>query len=136
MRSVDQFRAEYSRTGHVGKEPDASYRFPVASHGPMNVAYNRTRDFAVAIAQDLEQIDRNHAVCSLNFSLLFPPIGRSFFRWVRASAPTGCSPRDSGRLLAISSDLFMPLMLVNSLSCLPQIRELCFQQMCLCTCWV
>ena len=63
MRSVDQFRAEYSRTGHVGDEPDASYRFPVTSHGPMNVAYNRTKDFAIAMAQDLEQIDRNHAVC-------------------------------------------------------------------------
>src|SRR3954464_1864341 len=30
---------------------------------------------------------------------------QTFFRWVRASAPTGCSPRVSGRLLVINSDL-------------------------------
>src|SRR3954468_4665947 len=71
MRSVEQFRAEYSRTGHVGKEPDASYRFPVTSHGPMNSAYNKLRDFAVAMTQDLEQIDRNHAVRFSYFALLF-----------------------------------------------------------------
>src|SRR3954463_11915874 len=40
MKTVDQFWSELSRTGHVGAEPDASYRFPIVSHGPMNVAYN------------------------------------------------------------------------------------------------
>src|SRR3954471_18867526 len=70
MRSVEQFRAEYSRTGHVGKEPDASYRFPVTSHGPMNSAYKRLKDFAIAMTQDLQQIDRNHAV-RFFFTLLF-----------------------------------------------------------------
>src|SRR3954471_21238167 len=70
MRSVEQFRAEYSRTGHVGKEPDASYRFPVTSHGPMNSAYNRLKDFALAMTQDLQQLDRNHAV-RFYFALLF-----------------------------------------------------------------
>ena len=107
MRTVDQFRSEYSRTGHVGAEPDSSYRFPVSSHGPMTVAYNRVKDFAAAMAQDLQQLDRNHAVSFFNFSLRRPQIGRLFFRWVRASAPTGCSPRDSGRLLAIGSDLYV-----------------------------
>src|SRR3954467_4639215 len=63
MRSVEQLRAEYSRTGHVGKEPDASYRFLVTSHGPMNSGYNRLQEFVVAMTQDLQQIDRNHAVC-------------------------------------------------------------------------
>src|SRR4051812_4188884 len=149
MNTVAQFRSEYSRTGHVGAEPDASYRFPVASHSPMNLAYNRVKDFATTMSVDLQQIDRNHAVSFFNFSLLrLPPIGRlssggcaqahplgvapkiradclqsirifylvcffsmpssnrqTFFRWVRASAPTGCSPRDLGRLLAIDSDL-------------------------------
>src|SRR3954468_6127713 len=71
MRSVEQFRAEYSRTGHIGKEPDASYQFPVTSHGPMNSAYNKLRDFAVAMTQDLEPIDRNHAVRFSYFALLF-----------------------------------------------------------------
>src|SRR4051812_8033476 len=70
MRSVEQFRAESSRTGHVGKEPDASYRFPVTSHGPMNSAYNRLKDFALAMTQDLQQLDRNHAV-RFYFALLF-----------------------------------------------------------------
>src|SRR4051812_3086014 len=70
MRSVEQFRAEYSRTGHVGKESDASYQFPVTSHGPMNSAYNRLKDFAIAMTQDLQQIDRNHAV-RFYFALLF-----------------------------------------------------------------
>ena len=106
MRSVEQFRAEYSRTGHVGDEPDASYRFPVTSHGPMTVAHTRVKDFAIAMSQDLQPIDRNHAVSFFNLSLFFPPIGKPLFRWVRASAPTGCSPRDSGRLLAIGSDLY------------------------------
>ena len=46
--------------------------------------------------------------------VLLPPLGRSFFRWVRASAPTGCSPRDSGRLLAIGSDLHVFISLSNS----------------------
>src|SRR3954462_1245116 len=39
------------------------------------------------------------------------PIGRLFFRWVRASAPTRCSPRDSGRLFAIGLDLLYLLFL-------------------------
>ena len=63
MRTVAQFREAYSKTGHVGAEPDASYRFPVISHGPMNVAYNRVADFAQAMKEDLELLDRNHAVC-------------------------------------------------------------------------
>src|SRR3954471_3736832 len=74
MRSVEQFRAEYSRTGHIGKEPDASYRFPVTSHGPMNSAFSKLKDFAMAMTQDLEQIDRNHAVRFSYFALLFPSV--------------------------------------------------------------
>src|SRR4051812_21971679 len=74
MRSVEQFQAEYSRTGHIGKEPDASYRFPVTSHGPMNSAHNRLKDFALAMTQDLQQIDRNHAVRFSYFALLFLPV--------------------------------------------------------------
>src|SRR3954468_12789435 len=152
MNTVAQFRSEYSRIGHVGADPDASYRFPVASHSPMNLAYNRVKDFATAMALDLQQVDRNHAVSFFfNFSFLclpqigrlssggcaqahplgvvleiradclqsiriffalfffsfLPLIGRLFFRWVRASAPTECSLRDSGRLLAIDSDLLL-----------------------------
>src|SRR3954467_3304964 len=49
-----------------------------------------------------------------SFSCL-SPIGRLFFRWVRASAPTGCSPRDSGRLFAIGSDLYVLDILCSSL---------------------
>ena len=71
MRSVDQFRAEYSRTGHIGQELDALYRFPVTSHGPMTSAYHRLKDFAVSMAQDLEKIDRNHAVRLSDFALSF-----------------------------------------------------------------
>ena len=67
MRTVDQFRSEYSRTGHVSAEPDASCRFPVTSHGPMTVAYNRVKDFSAAMAQDLKHLDRNHAVSFFNF---------------------------------------------------------------------
>src|SRR4051812_244824 len=48
-----------------------------------------------------------------SFSCL-SPIGRLFFRWVRASAPTGCSPRDSGRLFAIGSDLYVLDILCSS----------------------
>src|ERR1044072_4456563 len=49
----------------------------------------------------------------VSFSCL-PQIGRLFFRWVRASAPTGCSPRDSGRLFAIGSDLLCYLFLSHA----------------------
>ena len=70
MRTVAQFREAYSRTGHIGAEPDASYRFPVISHGPMNSAYNRVADFAQAMKEDLELLDRNHAVCLLTSLLL------------------------------------------------------------------
>src|ERR1041384_8352082 len=59
------------------------------------------------------------------FSCL-PLIGRLFFQWVRASAPTGCSPRNSGRLLAIDSDLYV-FDTICYLSCLPPIGRLCFQ---------
>src|SRR4051812_22809566 len=123
MRSVEQFRAEYSRTGYVGKEPDASYRFPVTSHGPMNSAYSKLKDFAMAMTQDLQQIDRNHAVRFFLLCFFFqfsPPLGRTFFQWVRASAPTGCSPRDLDRLFAIGSDLHN----LDLFSCLPQIGGL------------
>ena len=42
----------------------------------------------------------------LTFAFLSrPQIGGSALEWVRASAPTGCSPRDSGRFHAICSDL-------------------------------
>ena len=66
MKTVDQFRSEYSRTEHVGAEPDGSYRFPVTSHGPMAVAFNRVRDFTAAMVQDLQLLDRNHAVSFFN----------------------------------------------------------------------
>src|SRR3954466_13215861 len=66
MKTVDQFRSDYSRTGHVGAEADASYRFPVTSHGPMNVAFTRVRDFATSMIEDLQLLDRNHTV---SFSL-------------------------------------------------------------------
>ena len=71
MRSVDQFRAEYSRTGHVSAEPDASYRFPISSHSPMTLAFNRVNDFAAAMAQDLQQVDRNHAVSFFQLFFMF-----------------------------------------------------------------
>src|SRR3954462_767351 len=78
-----------------------------------------------------------------SFSCL-PPIGRLFFRWVRASAPTGCSPRDSGRLFAIGSDLLYLLLLflafllsgdfssggctqAHQLGVVPEIRADCLQ---------
>src|SRR3954465_15921142 len=67
MRTVDQFRSEHSRTGHVGAKADASYRFPVTSHSPMNVAFTRVRDFATSNIEDLQLLGRNHAV---SFSLL------------------------------------------------------------------
>ena len=86
MRSVDQFRAEYSRTGHVGDEPDASYRFPVTSHGPMTVAHTRVKDFAIAMSRDLQQIDRNHAVSF--FNLYF-----AFFSTQKTSLPVGARKR-------------------------------------------
>ena len=65
MHSVEQFRIEYTRTRHVGPDPDPSYRYPMASHGPMNLAYNRVKDFSATMLQDLELIDRNHAVSFL-----------------------------------------------------------------------
>src|SRR4051812_28203185 len=40
-----------------------------------------------------------------------PQIGGSALRWVRASAPSGCSPRYSGRLFAICSNLLRFLFL-------------------------
>src|ERR1041385_3179587 len=58
-------------------------------------------------ADCLQSIRIFHALC---FFSCLPPIGRLFFRWVRASAPTGCSLRDSGRLLAIDSDLSCSLL--------------------------
>src|SRR3954470_10649197 len=66
------------------------------------------------------------------FFQFFPPLGRTFFQWVRASAPTGCSPRDSDRLFAIGSDLQN----FTLLSCLPQIGGLSFPWVHLCTCGV
>src|SRR4051812_10635245 len=67
MRSMDQFRAEYSRTRHVGAEPDASHHSPASSHGPLVGAYNRVNEFATAMAQDLQLLDRHHAVSSSIF---------------------------------------------------------------------
>src|SRR3954463_58871 len=58
-------------------------------------------------ADCLQSVRVFYALC---FISCLPPIGRLFFRWVRASAPTGCSPRDSGRLLAIGSDLLCSLL--------------------------
>src|SRR3954463_15141971 len=52
---------------------------------------------------------------TLCFISCLPSIGRLFFRWVRASPPTGCSPRDSGRLLATESDLLLTVVTLNSL---------------------
>jgi hypothetical protein len=91
MRSVDQFRAEYSRTGQASKEPDASGRFLLTSQDPMSMALSRTRDFAVAMAQDLQQIDRDHTVrfCLFRFSFLIPPLGKAFLQWVRESPRFG-----------------------------------------------
>src|SRR3954463_16180525 len=86
LRSVDQFRAEYSRTGHVGKEPDASYRYPVTSHGPMNSARHKLQEFVVAMTQDLQQIDRNHAVCFFCSAFSFS----SFLHSVELSS-SGCA---------------------------------------------
>src|SRR3954466_10889966 len=48
-----------------------------------------------------------------SFSCL-PQIGRLSFRWVRASAPTGCSPRHSGRLFTIGSDLLCYFLLSHA----------------------
>src|SRR4051812_25872817 len=46
--------------------------------------------------------------------LCLPQISRLSFRWVRASVPTGCSPRDSGRLFTIGSDLLCCLFLSHA----------------------
>ena len=67
MTSVDEVRLAYTRTGHAGADPDPSYRYPVTSHGLMNVAHPRLRDFATAMVSDLQLIDRNHAVSPFFF---------------------------------------------------------------------
>src|SRR3954465_4266341 len=43
----------------------------------MNVAYYRVRDFAVAMAQDLQHLDRNHAVSFSTF--LFAVLRSGYF---------------------------------------------------------
>ena len=74
---MDEFRLVYTRTGHAGADLDPLYRYPVTSHGPMNVANHRVRDFATAMVADLQLIDRNHAV-----SLLFLVGARKRTHWV------------------------------------------------------
>ena len=65
MHSVEHFRMAYSRTGSADSEPDASRRFPLASHGTMASAYDRVKALSAGLLHELELVDRNHTVSSL-----------------------------------------------------------------------
>ena len=74
MRSVDQFRAEYSRARHVGAEPDASHRL----QDPVTTPLSRVNEFADALARDLQQLTSHHTVNFLTFLLCLSPIRKAF----------------------------------------------------------
>ena len=99
MELVEKFRMEYAGV-EVDPEADLAEvrtgrldQLPSATHTRLLSAATEMKGFAEGMIAKLSAAD---------YSLL---VRVSVFLWGRASAPTGCSPRDSGRLLAISPDL-------------------------------
>ena len=90
MELVKKFRADYAGTA-VDPEANLSEvrtgrldQLPTATHARLLSAATEMKAFAEGMLQKLSAADHSLLVSVFNFL------------WGRASAPTGCSPRDSG----------------------------------------
>ena len=95
LPSVERFQVSYQSAGLSDSAPagsPAAGRIPAATYAHLTSARNRIRELSASL---LLELDATEDSFSVSFYLSCQ-IGGSNLRWVRASAPNGCSPRDSG----------------------------------------